>query len=67
MFYAKIPDDMKDDLTNRFLDRHKRMTEDQKVVMDTQWEWYRKECGLEPMIPYHVFVVLMWEVYVKSE
>jgi len=59
---------MQDDLTNRFLDRMKQMTEEDKVAMDVQWEWYKKECGLlEPLLPYHVFVVLMWEVYAKKD
>ena len=66
MFYAKIPKDMQDDLTNRFIDIERKLTPEDKVVLQTQWEWYQKECELEPMIPYYAFVVLMHEVY-KNE
>ncbi|MMZ43657.1 hypothetical protein D1872_52220 [compost metagenome] len=65
MFYAMIPSEMADDLTNRYIDCMRSLSEEDLVVLATQWEWYRKECGMEPMIPYYVFVVLMHEVYKK--
>jgi len=66
MFYARIPEDMADDLTSRFIDCMKSLSEEDKVVLNTQWEWYKKECGYEPMLPWYVFVVLMHEVYKKQ-
>lgn len=66
--WAKIPEDLRDTINNRFLTVRESLQPFELAMVDAGFEEYKKKCDVEDsMLPYPIWVIVMYESYTNKQ